>query len=674
MSAPRTTARMITAGLLTVTVACTDRPAPTAANPPTTAAFAAGGNGKVKVKTFQLSANTLRIDGPAVTGDASIGNSGPAIPSGVSIQALITQGAATREAANAPIVCAGSPADVGKLPTGNCDVAFDAKASNSTSGSGTLVAGSATLTLRVMQTMNATETELATKSILVNLVATPTITNLTLASTTLAIDGPATSYTATMQNPANSLPGVLLQGWIVQGPGGITRRAAGGTQVNCGSNIGVFPPGTCTITFSAAASTNGAGQGTLAPGAATFELQLIQNSGGTSTTFDTKSVAITLVSSTPRIASVTLQSTTVVIGGAGTDYTAQLQNPGFPVTDVLLQGELEQDQSGGTVVKGAGGTFINCGSGLGVLPTTGTGTCSIQFSVNALPDATGGAFEPGPARFVLHLYKAAVGVPPVEYDQKIIDVNLVRSTPTIVSITPASSFVVLDKPGAFTDIAATIYNPGAPRSTVLIQGWVRQGAARRAAGGTNVTCGPVSGTLPNGECVQASVIVANNGPSAGTGTLVPGSATFELELKQFDGTTETILDTKTIPITLVANTPSIVSITPASASLVINGPRINYTATVYNPTGAALTGVFVQEYIDQDPATSRPAGGVVLTCTATNGEMPPGSCVVSFTVGAQNTGLGTGTLVAGAARFRLELWQGSTLLDTKTVPVTLTGP
>jgi hypothetical protein len=673
MSAPRTTARLITAGLLTATVACTERPAPTAANPPTTAVFAAGVNGKVKVKTFQLSANTLRIDGPAVTGDASIGNSGPAIPSGVSIQAVITQGAATREAANAPIVCAGSPADVGKLQTGNCDVTFNAKASNATPGNGTLVAGSATLVLRVIQTINATETELATKSILVNLVATPRITTLSLASTTLAIDGPATSYTATLQNPANSLQGVLLQGSILQDLGPV-RRAAGGTQVNCGSGVGVFPPGTCTITFSAAASMSGSGNGTLAPGAAIFELQLIQTSGGTSTTFDTKTIAITLVSSSPKIVSVALQSTTLVIGGASVDYTARLQNPGFPVTDVLLQGELDQDQTGGTVSKGAGGTFINCGNGLGVLPTTGTGTCSIPFTVTASSSTSGGAFEAGPARFVLHLYKSAAGAPPVEYDQKIINVDLVLPTPAIVSINPASSYVVLDKPNTSTDFTATIYNPGVPRSTVLIQGWIRQGTARRAAGGTNVTCGSLGGTLPNGECLQSSVIDANNGPSAGTGTLVSGSATFELELIHRDGTVETILDTKTIPITLVANTPSIVSISVTAPSLQINGPRSTYTAVVYNPTGATLTGVVVQEFIDQDPATSRPAGGVVLTCTATNGEMPPGSCVVSFTVGAQNSGLGTGTLVAGAARFRLELRQGSTLLDTKTVPVTLTGP
>ena len=250
-------------------------------------------------------------------------------------------------------------------------------------------------------------------------------------------------------------------------------------------------------------------------------------------------------------------------------------------------------------------------------------------------------------------------------------VTLTLNAPTIVSITLASSFVVLDKPGAFTQYTTAIHNPGAPRSTVILQGWISQGAARRDAGGQPVTCGGTSGTLPNGACTEAGIIVANNGPSAG-GTLVPGGATFELELRQVVGGDTTILDTKTIPITLVANTPSIVSISLASTTLVIDGARVNYTAITYNPTGASLSNVFVQGLIEQG-AAFKGAGGAVLGCVVTSGEMPPGSCVVSFTVGASNAG-GVGTLVAGPATFRLELRQGSLLLDAKTVEVTLIGP
>ena len=100
------------------------------------------------------------------------------------------------------------------------------------------------------------------------------------------------------------------------------------------------------------------------------------------------------------------------------------------------------------------------------------------------------------------------------------------------------------------------------------------------------------------------------------GTLVTGPATFELELEH-DG---------------------IVSISPSFASLVLNGERRDYTAVVYNPTGAPLQGVVVQQSIDQGSSSS-PAGGVALSCTSTIEQMPPGACTVSFNVGAANTPL-----------------------------------
>jgi hypothetical protein len=266
---------------LTVLIGCAEPTALDRTLTPQTAALAAGGNTNVKVKAFRLSSNTLRIEGPLVMGDANIHNPGLAIQSGVAMQVVITQGAATREAANAPMACSAAPADAGKLPAGGCDLTFDARATNTTAGVGNLVPGPAVLTLRVIQTVNANVTELASKSINVNLTATPGFTALTLVATTLAIDGPATNYTATIQNPASSMQGVLLQGWIVQGA---TKRAAGGTLVTCGSGVGVFPPGTCSMTSSAGASNSSSGNGTLVPGAATFELQLIQSSGGSSTT------------------------------------------------------------------------------------------------------------------------------------------------------------------------------------------------------------------------------------------------------------------------------------------------------------------------------------------------------------------------------------------------------
>jgi hypothetical protein len=660
---PQRSRFVIIAGVLAATIACHDHRVPTAPQPGADAAFAAAGN-RVKVKMFQLSSNTLRIDGPGVTATVSLGNPGTAIPSGVSIRADIVQGAVTRQAANVPTQCLPGD-DPGFLPNGNCEMSLGATVSNASAGSGTLVPGAAVFVLRAIQTVSGTATELASKSVDVNLVSTPGITGLTLSSTTLAIDGPGAGYTATLLNPASTLQGVVLQGVLLQGT---TTRAAGGLSVTCGSAIGVLPPGTCTINFSASASTSADGTGALIPGPAVFELSLIQSNGGTATTFDTRSVGVTLTSSAPTITSLVLESTSIVIGGARVGYTVQVQNPGFPVSDVSMQGDIVQVSATGTVTKSAGGFTIRCGAGDGVLPTTGTGVCTQQFSASASNSAAGaGTLVPGPARFVLRLRK-----PAGEMDSRFVDVTLVSSVPTITSVTPASSFVVLG--AGFTSYSTTIQNPGPSRSGMGIQGWIRQGSARRAAGGPPFLCngGGTPDVLPTGSCTMPGDIGARNEPADGSGTLVPGPATFELELKQTDATSETILDTKSIPITLVATTPSIVSVVFSSSTIAIQG-SVSYNATLYNPTGSSISDVAIQGTITQS-TTSRAAGGTTLTCSGTNGVMPVGSCVVSFSANPSNTSDGSGTLVPGGATFVLQLNQGSTTLDTKTTTVTLTSP
>jgi hypothetical protein len=660
------TALLLATGLLTAAIACTESTGPNRTLAPDQASLAAGGNQRVKVKTFQLTANTIRIEGPEVMGAASIGNSGTAIPTGVSIQAVITQGSASREAANEPITCVGSPGDVGKLPVGNCDLSFGATASNLSDGAGTLVPGAATLVLRVLQTVNANVTELASKSIAVNLAGTPSITSLTLVSTTLTIDGAGTSYTATIQNPANSLQGVLLQGEIVQG---LTRRAAGGTMVNCGSGIGVFPPGTCTITFGASASNSAGGGGTLEPGPATFELQLTQAFGGVETRFDTETVALTLVSSNaPTFVSLSLEVLKIGLDGPVVTAVAELQNSGPPVSGLNLIGRVEQDQSGGTVVKGLSGRIIDCAAEAGVLPTTGTSTCSVPHGFSVSSDPTGGTLTLGPARIVYDLYKLVAGSP-VVYGTQSVNVTLVPAAPHIESITLPSTDVPL---GGGILGSATIYNPGGALTLVLVQGYIRQGTADRAAGGRNVSCDPTSGTLPVGECVQPITVVASNS-NGGTGTLVPGSATYVMELLHFNGVTTTVLDTKSIPINLVATAPMILDVALETILFEIGGARVNYTATLLNPTAAALTGVALQGYIDQG-TSSMPAGGKALDCTTTNGQMPVGTCIVSWSAGAVNQQPGVGTLVPGPALLRIELWQGTGSLHTFVVPITLTGP
>jgi hypothetical protein len=172
--------------------------------------------------------------------------------------------------------------------------------------------------------------------------------------------------------------------------------------------------------------------------------------------------------------------------------------------------------------------------------------------------------------------------------------------------------------------------------------------------------------------VQPIDIVASNS-SGGTGTLVPGSATYVLELLHFNGVTTTVLDTKSVPINIVATRPIILSVELETIAFEIGGARVNFDATLLNPTSAPLTGVAIQAYVDQG-TSSMPAGGKLLDCTITLGQMPVGNCVVASSAGAVNQTPGTGALVPGPALLRIELWQGTGSLHTFVVPVTLTGP
>jgi len=106
--------------------------------------------------------------------------------------------------------------------------------------------------------------------------------------------------------------------------------------------------------------------------------------------------------------------------------------------------------------------------------------------------------------------------------------------------------------GSSVSYSAVIANgTGTTLSVVFIQAYIDQGAASRAGGFSNVTCGPTSGDLPPGPCNFQFGVVASN-TTAGTGTLVPGSATARFELRRFDQATgaETLLDTRTVAVTL----------------------------------------------------------------------------------------------------------------------------
>ena len=639
--------------------ACTDQTPPTAVPDGVNAAViaAAGPNSqKVKVKTLQLSSNSLRIDGPSVSGNVAIGNSGLAIPSDVIVKAEITQGSASKPALNTPTQCASAPA--GKLPTGTCDMSFTTSASNSTPGSGTLIPGSATFTLRVVQTSASGDIELASKSVNVNLVAAPSMT-VTVAPTVVLIDGAASTATAVIQNPSNSLQGMLVQGSIVQGVApNQTRRPTGGSLVTCGSNAGVLPPGTCTRTIPVSASTVAPGTGVFASGAATFELQLIQSSGSVNTTLDVKTTSVTLVWGAPHLTRVQVQSTNLQIGGGDVAYAVDIQNGGAPRTNIFLGVQIHQFLNG-HVVKSADGVVVDCGGAPGDLPTTGTGVCTIQSTLNAPDDANGGALVPGAAVLFFDLFDLAG--PPVLQRERV-DITLLAPDPvriTSVTISPTLTF------GTVNAYTATLQNDGSSLSTVTLQASISQGSAVRAAGGRQVQCnaGPI-GELPTGTCTLSANVVPFNAPHAGTGTLVPGPATLEIELSQ--GVTS--LDKEIIPVTLVMSGPGIIGI-DLSAPNVLIGEQIDYTATFYNPTSQTISGALMTGFLSQGSIVNFGTGSTLLTCAGV-GELPPGVCTIPFTLNTRNV-VQTPAWNPGASTFRLELTAGSTLLDSKSLTVFL---
>lgn len=120
-------------------------------------------------------------------------------------------------------------------------------------------------------------------------------------------------------------------------------------------------------------------------------------------------------------------------------------------------------------------------------------------------------------------------------------VPLAQPGARIIGLTLSSTTVVLEStdPGAYQ---ATLQNTGADVTNAGLQGYIRQGTALYAAGGVAI------GTLANGTRVVDWFVVASNTGAGSGGPLVPGAATFVLQL--FQGTT--VLDSREVAITLTA--------------------------------------------------------------------------------------------------------------------------
>jgi hypothetical protein len=116
---------------------------------------------------------------------------------------------------------------------------------------------------------------------------TPSITSLTLTSSSISIANSSTDFTAVINNPGGSSEGWNLQGTLIQGT---ASQASGGVLPSCGAGSGVLPSGNCTQSFSINPTISGVPT-PFTTGAATFQLQLKHND----VVIETKTVTVTLV-------------------------------------------------------------------------------------------------------------------------------------------------------------------------------------------------------------------------------------------------------------------------------------------------------------------------------------------------------------------------------------------
>ena len=124
---------------------------------------------------------------------------------------------------------------------------------------------------------------------------------------------------------------------------------------------------------------------------------------------------------------------------------------------------------------------------------------------------------------------------------------------------------------------------------------------------------------------------------------------------------------------LISDLPlALVNVALTTTTLNIGGPTVSYTASIDNSTVSTASVVVLQAFVDQ-PGASRAAGGLLVPCGPSLGDLAPGPCNVNFTVIASNSTAGSGTLTPGPAiaRFELRIGIGGTVLDTFSVPVTL---
>ena len=252
------------------------------------------------------------------------------------------------------------------------------------------------------------------------------------------------------------------------------------------------------------------------------------------------------------------------------------------------------------------------------------------------------------------------------------------ATPFIADVSPSTASLDI---GVGSTFSIGVSNPSANNiyAGISLSATIVQGNASRAAGSAVPDCGRGAGVLPaTSDCGTAMTVTADN-TAEGTGTLTAGNAKLVIRLLQSSaGGTPTVLDTKTIKVTLTtAGAVSIADLQLAFSSMEIDGTQLNaYTVTLGNTTGTDRSLYVIQNYVVQGSVVH--AGGGAQVCPGLTGVVPAGGCTFDWHTFAQNSLGEPGTLVAGPATLRIDLIYGdgvsSTIVGTREFPIQLTTP
>ena len=433
----------------------------------------------------------------------------------------------------------------------------------------------------------------------------------------LYIIGGSVSYSLSLQGGPTTLTNVSISSKISQPTGTLVVTSA---WVSCGSSLGTLPSiTTCSMSTTAGIIAGGLG---LVPGPATFEVDLKQGSS----VLSTRTLSVTIENAAAQVTGINPGASPLLIGAGAKSFTATLFNPFGARPDLIqVNGYIRQ----GSQRVFVGGQPVNCGSGLGVLPS---GSCSTSSSYN-LASAT---LVPGPATFEVDLINGQN----LLQDSASISVTLV-GLPTIGTVAVSGATIVGSPDPIPVTYTASIQNPGPLLSGVTIKDTIIQGSVRLGVGSQNVTCsGGAQGDLPNGSCTFTGTYAAND-PSR---TLVPGAAT-TLQLT-VSNTTNGVLATQTVPIT-IAPPPQIDNVFMNSTTLVIDGPSVGYTAALSNPGPDLLRPLTLTAVLTQSGGVSRTVDSFAVKCANGSDGLPGGgSCSPASQLSVKSSG-GTGVLTPG---------------------------